>query len=261
MVSTKAGSRVFSSLQRVRTGSALKQNATHTVTIPASLLPTRLNPAKFKAQAIVKGDSAITEYIEHKPLEGKIKLIDDPVVMMPRFIFTSMMNSLKKTMGELPAGGVNYRAYMEMGRENVGHYKTMGIDKPNILADMAFAFYSQMGWFSIIKTEWDEAAKTKTMTLSHTVSPKRLALPGKMYASALPGFLRELSKGHLASKFRQKRLSAGQRETSTASLRSQTNLKIHNTPAPFFQGAVGCMGRLSGQYCGATMISSLFIVI
>ena len=89
---------------------------------------------KFKAQAIVKGDSAITEYIEHKPLEGRIKLIDDPVVLMPRFIFTSMMNSLKKTMGELPAGGVNYRAYMDMGKENVGHYKKMGIDKPNILS-------------------------------------------------------------------------------------------------------------------------------
>ncbi len=64
------------------------------------------------------------------PLKGEIRLIDDPVVIMPRFIFTSMMNSLKKTMGEMPAGGVNYRAYMDMGRENVGHYKKMGITKP-----------------------------------------------------------------------------------------------------------------------------------
>ena len=73
---------------------------------------------KWKAEAIVKGESAITEYIEHKPLRGTIKLIDDPVVIMPRFIFSSMMNSLKKTMGEMPAGGVNYRAYMDMGQGN-----------------------------------------------------------------------------------------------------------------------------------------------
>ncbi|KQC10284.1 MAG: 4-vinyl reductase, partial [Methanolinea sp. SDB] len=74
---------------------------------------------KFKAEAVVRGDSAITEFIEHKPLEGKISLMDEPAVMMPRFIFTSMTNSLQKTMGEAPASGVNYRAYMDMGKENV----------------------------------------------------------------------------------------------------------------------------------------------
>ncbi len=144
---------------------------------------------KFKAQAIVRGDSAITEYIEHKPLEGKIKLIDDPVVMMPRFIFTSMMNSLKKTMGEMPAGGVNYRAYTDMGKENVEHYKKMGITNPNILADMAFAFYSQMGWFRIIKTEWNEAAKTKTMTLEHTVESEAFGSTGKNVCFCTAGLL------------------------------------------------------------------------
>jgi predicted hydrocarbon binding protein len=150
---------------------------------------------KFKAQAIVKGDSAITEYIEHKPLEGTIKLIDDPVVIMPRFIFTSMMNSLKKTMGEMPAGGVNYRAYMDMGKENVGHYKKMGIDKPNILSDMAFAFYSQMGWFSIIKTEWNETAKTKTMTLSHTVESEAFGNTGKNVCFCTAGLLAGIIEG------------------------------------------------------------------
>ncbi|HNS82359.1 MAG TPA: Cache 3/Cache 2 fusion domain-containing protein, partial [Methanolinea sp.] len=88
----------------------------------------RVEPSwKFKAEAVVRGESAITEFIEHKPLEGKISLMDEPVVMMPRFIFTSMTNSLKKTMGEAPASGVNYRAYMDMGKENVEHYKKMSI--------------------------------------------------------------------------------------------------------------------------------------
>jgi len=79
------------------------------------------------AEAVVKGESAITEFIEHKPLEGRISLMDEPVVIMPRFIFTSMTQSLKKTMGEAPANGVNYRAYMEMGKENIEHFKKMSI--------------------------------------------------------------------------------------------------------------------------------------
>ena len=51
---------------------------------------------KWKAEAIVKGDSVITEYVGYKQLEGRITLIKDPVVMMPCFIFTSMMNSSKR---------------------------------------------------------------------------------------------------------------------------------------------------------------------
>ena len=148
-----------------------------------------------KAGAIVKGDAAITEYIEHKPLEGKIKLIDDPVVMMPRFIFTSMMNSLKKTMGEMPAGGVNYRAYTDMGKENVEHYRKMGITNPNILADMAFTFYSQMGWFRIIRTEWDEAAKTKTITLEHTAESEAFGNTGKNVCFCTAGLLAGIVEG------------------------------------------------------------------
>jgi predicted hydrocarbon binding protein len=157
---------------------------------------------KWKAQAIVNGDSAITEYIEHKPVEGKIKLIDDPVVMMPRFIFTSMMNSLAKTMGEVPAGGVNYRAYMDMGKENVEHYKKMGITNPNTLADMAFTFYSQMGWFSIVKMEWNEAAKTKTITLNHTVESESFGNTGKNVCFCTAGLLAGIVEGAFGIKVR-----------------------------------------------------------
>ena len=155
---------------------------------------------KWKAEAIVKGDSAITEYIEHKPLEGKIKLIDDPVVIMPRFIFSSMMNSLKKTMGEMPAGGVNYRAYMDMGRETVVHYKKMGITKPNLLSDMAFAFYSQMGWFKIIRMEWDEARKEKTITLEHTVESEAFGATGKNVCFCTAGLLAGIVEGSFGIK-------------------------------------------------------------
>jgi predicted hydrocarbon binding protein len=155
---------------------------------------------KWKAEAIVKGDSAITEYIEHKPLQGTIKLIDDPVVLMPRFIFSSMMNSLKKTMGEMPAGGVNYRAYMDMGRETVEHYKKMGITKPNLLSDMAFAFYSQMGWFKINQMQWDELKKEKTITLEHTVESEAFGTTGKNVCFCTAGLLAGIVEGSFGIK-------------------------------------------------------------
>ncbi|MEN6395329.1 MAG: V4R domain-containing protein [Methanoregula sp.] len=150
---------------------------------------------KFKAHAVVKGDSAITEFIEHKPVEGTIKLIDDPVVMMPSFVFTSMANSLKKTMGELPAGGVNYRAYMDMGRENVEHYKKMGITRPDTLSDMAFTFYSQMGWFGLVKSEWNEARKEKTITLDHTIESEAFGNTGKNVCYCTAGLLAGIIEG------------------------------------------------------------------
>jgi predicted hydrocarbon binding protein len=162
---------------------------------------------KWKAQAIVKGDSAITEYIEHKPIEGKIKLIDDPVVMMPRFIFTSMTTSLIKTMGEISAGGVNYRAYMDMGKENVEHYKKMGITDPNTLADMAFTFYSQMGWFRIISMTWNEAKKTKTITLEHTVESESFGNVGKKVCFCTAGLLAGIVEGAFGIKVRGREIA------------------------------------------------------
>jgi predicted hydrocarbon binding protein len=313
---------------------------------------------KFKAEAVVKGESAITEFIEHKPLEGKISLMDEPVVMMPRFIFTSMTQSLKKTMGEAPASGVNYRAYMDMGKENVEHYKKMSIaydlsrtkldkdlklmharfaaygtpsvsgdqiaygghivnnnfevvdsiekdmgvkatvfqkigDKairvstnvvgadgkravgteissvvydavikkgqtyygtadvvgkkmvvayepirnsageiigilfvgtpeddllgslkdeikkktnPKTLSDMAFAFYSQMGWFNFVKEEWDETTKTKTITLSHTVESESFGNTGKTVCYCTAGLLAGIIEGAFGIKVQAKEI-------------------------------------------------------
>jgi len=157
---------------------------------------------KWKAQAIVKGESAITEYIDYRPLEGTIKLIDDPVVMMPRFIFSSMMHSLTKTMGEVPAGGVHYRAYMDMGKENVEQYKKMGINDPNTLADMAFTFYSQMGWFRIVKMEWNEAEKTKMITLQHTAESESIGNSGKNVCYCTAGLLAGIVEGAFGIKVR-----------------------------------------------------------
>lgn len=106
----------------------------------------------------------------------------------------------------MPAGGVNYRAYMEMGKENVEHYKKMGIDKPNILSDMAFAFYSQMGWFSVLKTEWNEATKTKTMTLTHTVESEAFGNTGKNVCFCTAGLLAGIIEGSFGIKVQAKEI-------------------------------------------------------
>jgi len=166
---------------------------------------------KFKAEAVVRGDSAITEFIEHKPLEGKIQLIDEPVVMMPRFIFTSMTTSLKKTMGEAPASGVNYRAYMDMGKENVEHYKKMGITNPKTLSDMAFTFYSQMGWFNVVREEWDEKAKTKTITLSHTVESESFGNTGRNVCFCTAGLLAGIIEGSFGIRVQAKEVKCKSR--------------------------------------------------
>jgi predicted hydrocarbon binding protein len=284
--------------------------------------------------------------------------MDEPVVMMPRFIFTSMTQSLKKTMGEAPASGVNYRAYMDMGRENVEHYKKMSItydlsrtkldkdlnelhkrfaaygtpsvsgdqivygshivnnnfevvdsiekemgskatvfqkigDKairvstnvvgadgkravgteissvvydavikkgqtyygtadvvgkkmvvayepirnsageiigilfvgtpeddvmsqlkdeikkrtnPKTLSDMAFAFYSQMGWFNFVKEEWDEKTKTKTITLSHTVESESFGNIGKNVCYCTAGLLAGIIEGSFGIRVQAKEI-------------------------------------------------------
>jgi predicted hydrocarbon binding protein len=111
-----------------------------------------------------------------------------------------MTTSLKKTMGEAPASGVNYRAYMDMGKENVEHYKKMGITNPNTLANMAFTFYSQMGWFNIIGTEWDEGTKTKTMTLEHTVESESFGNTGKTVCFCTAGLLAGIVEGSFGIK-------------------------------------------------------------
>jgi hypothetical protein len=84
---------------------------------------------------------------------------------------------------------------MDMGKENVEHYKKMGITKPNTLSDMAFAFYSQMGWFRIIKMEWDEEKKEKTITLEHTAESEAFGNTGKTVCYCTAGLLAGIVEG------------------------------------------------------------------
>ncbi|MDD1681837.1 MAG: 4-vinyl reductase, partial [Methanoregula sp.] len=67
--------------------------------------------------------------------------------------------------------------------------------KPQTLSDMAFAFYSQMGWFNFVKEEWDEKSKTKTITLSHTVESESFGNIGKNVCYCTAGLLAGIIEG------------------------------------------------------------------
>jgi len=110
-------------------------------------------------------------------------------------------------MGEAHAAWVNYRAYMDMGQENVEHYKKMGITpNPTTLANMALTFSSQMGWFNIIKTEWDEATKKKIMTLSHTVESESFGNTGKNVCHCTAGLLAGIVEGSFGTEVQSREI-------------------------------------------------------
>jgi hypothetical protein len=91
---------------------------------------------------------------------------------------------------------------MDMGRENVDHYRKMGIDKPTILADMSFTFFSQMGWFRIVAMDWNEEAKTKTITLDETIESESLGMTGKNVCYCTAGLLAGIVEGAFGIKVR-----------------------------------------------------------
>jgi hypothetical protein len=77
----------------------------------------------------------------------------------------------------------------------VEHYKKMGITNPRTLSDMAFIFYSQMGWFNVVSEEWDEKTRTKQITLSHTVESESFGNTGRNVCSCTAGLLAGILEG------------------------------------------------------------------
>jgi predicted hydrocarbon binding protein len=143
-----------------------------------------------RADGIRKGERALTEFLELKPLEGKMTLIEEPVIIVPRMLFSSMMGSMSKIVGEAAAGGViNYRAYMELGTQNVAFFKKMGINDPNTLIDMALAFYGQMGWFKVVRMDWNEAKKEKIIILDNSAESEALGKKDKPVCHCTSGLL------------------------------------------------------------------------
>ena len=83
----------------------------------------------------------------------------------------------------------------------------MGITDPNTLADMAFTFFSQMGWFRIVSMTWNEAEKTKTIVLEHTVESESFGNIGKKVCYGTAGLLAGIIEGAFGIKVRGKEIS------------------------------------------------------
>jgi predicted hydrocarbon binding protein len=77
---------------------------------------------------------------------------------------------------------------------------------PKTMSDMAFAFYSQMGWFNFVKEEWDEKTKTKTITLSHTVESESFGNIGKNVCFCTAGLLTGIVEGSFGIKAQGKEI-------------------------------------------------------
>jgi predicted hydrocarbon binding protein len=71
---------------------------------------------------------------------------------------------------------------------------------------MAFAFYSQMGWFNFVKEEWDEKTKTKTITLSHTVESESFGNTGKPVCYCTAGLLAGIIEGSFGIRVQAKEI-------------------------------------------------------
>jgi len=77
---------------------------------------------------------------------------------------------------------------------------------PQTLSDMAFAFYSQMGWFKIIGMDWNEAEKTKTIVLEHTVESESFGQTGKNVCFCTAGLLAGIVEGAFGIKVQAKEI-------------------------------------------------------
>jgi uncharacterized protein len=143
-----------------------------------------------RALGIRKGECSLAEFLEQKPLEGKMTLIDEPVIIVPRMLFSSMLGSMSKIVGEAAAAGViNYRAYMELGMQNVAYFKRMGITDPDTLIDLALAFYGQMGWFKVMQMDWNEKKLEKTIVLDNTAESDSFGKKDKPVCHCTSGLL------------------------------------------------------------------------
>ena len=84
---------------------------------------------------------------------------------------------------------------MELGNRNVEFFKKMGIIDPNTLIDMALAFYGQMGWFKVVKMDWNEAKKEKIITLDNTAESEALGRKDRPSCHCTSGLLAGIVSG------------------------------------------------------------------
>jgi hypothetical protein len=63
----------------------------------------------------------------------------------------------------------------------------MGISDPDTIIDLELAFYGQMGWFKVVRMEWNEAKLEKIIILDNTAESESI---GKKRQACVPLHIR-----------------------------------------------------------------------
>lgn len=143
-----------------------------------------------RALSIREGTRSITEFMEFHPIEGRITLIDEPVVIIPSTIFSTLYHSMSRIVGEAAAGGViTYHAYQELGAQYISLCRSKGVSDPESLIQMSLAIFTQMGWFKTEKMDWDEATRQKTIIISNSAEAEAFGPAEKPVCHGITGLL------------------------------------------------------------------------
>jgi predicted hydrocarbon binding protein len=155
--------------------------------------------------SVINGKQDVRAWFDWKPLDGRMAFIDSPNIIMPASIFMALHNSMTKIVGEAAAGGViSYRAYMDLGIENVSYLRKKGFDNPGTLVPLAVSLFSQMGWFKIEKIDRNPDTRETTIRLSQCIESEMSGTSTKPVCNCTNGLLTGIVAGAHGIKARGK---------------------------------------------------------
>ena len=146
--------------------------------------------------SVIDGKQDIRAWFDWKPLDGRMAFIDSPNIIVPASLFTALHNSMTKIVGEAAAGGViSYRAYMDLGIENVAYLKKKGFNDPDTIVPLAVSLFSQMGWFKVERIDRNPAACETTIRLSQCIESETFGSGSRTVCNCTNGLLTGIVSG------------------------------------------------------------------
>jgi predicted hydrocarbon binding protein len=155
--------------------------------------------------SVIDGKQDVRAWFDWKPLDGRMAFIDSPNIIVPASMFMALHNSMTRIVGEAAAGGViSYRAYMDLGIENVGYLRKKGFDNPETIVPLAVSLFSQMGWFKIDKIDRNPETRETIIRLSQCIESETFGTSAKTVCNCTSGLLTGIVAGAYGIKARGK---------------------------------------------------------
>ncbi len=155
--------------------------------------------------SVINGKQDVRAWFDWKPLDGRMAFIDSPNIIVPASMFMALHKSMTKIVGEAAAGGViSYRAYMDLGIENVAYLQKKGFNDPETLVPLAVSLFSQMGWFKIDRIDRNPQTKETTIRLSQCIESETFGASNKTVCNCTNGLLTGIVAGAYGIKVRGK---------------------------------------------------------